>query len=344
MSLPISNESKVGAGKSIVNRHERTYKRGSLMFIEGESSTEMFIIRSGKIRILKQEGENTIELAILGPGSVLGELALLDHQPRSATAQVIEDTVVTIIDDDVFAHTMQRVPPWLGNLVQLVVKRLRDTMKKVNDDLVRKSIAGIIRIIIILSDNEKKRNKAFDNHLLLSKVKDTIFSVIGIGGMEAENVFLHLILKNMILIVKNKAGQEFIEIKNYEALDLYMNYLRAKQRGTPVIGENFTDAAFLLLAIISDAGAKNGKKEGKIIKIGTQQVEMELERNGHGRFMDLDALDVLIDAKILFKEDQRTSSGNMSHARNVILYSPDLVNKVKQLKVWLPVFKEEIRF
>ena len=85
MRSALNKSDKIGAGRKVLaNRYERKFRRGTLIFIEGELSTEMLILRTGSVRILKQEGENTFELAILGPGSVLGELSLLDHQPRGA--------------------------------------------------------------------------------------------------------------------------------------------------------------------------------------------------------------------------------------------------------------------
>ena len=121
------------------------------MFIEGETSTEMYILRSGKVRIFKQEGDNTIELAVSGPGSVLGELSLLDHQPRGATGQVVEEVVATIIDEDLFKRTLTAIPPWLTSVIIVVVKRLRDTMQKNSDDIVHKSVAGTIKVLLLLS-------------------------------------------------------------------------------------------------------------------------------------------------------------------------------------------------
>jgi hypothetical protein len=43
-----------GPGSPYVNRNERVFRRGSLIFIEGETSTEMYILKSGRVRILKQ--------------------------------------------------------------------------------------------------------------------------------------------------------------------------------------------------------------------------------------------------------------------------------------------------
>ena len=340
-----STSNKVGAGKSIVNRHERSFKRGSLMFIEGESSTEMFIIRNGTIRVLKQEGENTIELAQLGPGSVLGELSLLDHQPRSATAQVVEDTSVTVIDEDLFTRTLQSIPGWLENMIQLVVKRLRDTMKKTGDDIVVKSISGVVRIITLLRDNMK--DSTCETELLYtSVVKDSAYAVIGIGGGELEKIFLHLILKEMIRLKKNEAGREYIEIIDYEALKLYMQYLRMHQRGGELVGESFDVTSFSLLEVILHTGEKDGRTipQGGGLSLTKQQIEIVLQRKKMGRHIDPDALDQLLEHKIILPQDEKTESRHGHHAHTVYLFNPVLVKSILLLRKWLPVFREEVVF
>ncbi|MBN1602686.1 MAG: cyclic nucleotide-binding domain-containing protein [Chitinispirillaceae bacterium] len=338
------SDDKVGTGKNLLNRHERSFKRGSLMFIEGESSAEMFIVRSGKIRILKQEGEGVVELAVLGPGSVIGELALLDHQPRSATAQVIEDTLVTVIDEDLFARTIEKIPNWLASLIQLVVKRLRDTMKRTSDDVINKSIAGVTKVILLLYENKAL---TINNERLipLSLVKQTVFAVIGLGGMEVEKILLHLIFKDMVLIRRSEDGQEYLFVTNNAILQLYVNYLRTHSRGGTLTGEELDDQTFDLIETVLAAGEKNGKKEhNQIVHLGIQQVEIELERSGKGRFINYDALDRAIELKLLIKQENVTDTEYGKHKRAVLVFNEETLRRVLLLKLWLPVFREEIRF
>jgi CRP-like cAMP-binding protein len=190
MKSTLGPSSKIDTNKNITQRNEKTFKRGGLMFIEGETSTEMYILRSGKVRILKQEGDNTIELAVLGPGAVLGELSLLDHQPRGATGQVLEEVVATVIDEDLFVRTLARVPPWLTNIIKLVVKRLRDTMKKTGDDVVHKSVAGAIKVLLLLSNSEGFQKEDMPCAWRLPGPRNWLYATIGLGSLEAENVLL----------------------------------------------------------------------------------------------------------------------------------------------------------
>ncbi|HEX3019957.1 MAG TPA: cyclic nucleotide-binding domain-containing protein [Chitinispirillaceae bacterium] len=339
-----SASDKIGNAKSVLNRHEQHFKRGTLMFIEGESSYEMFIIRSGKVRILKQEGECTIELAVLGPGSVIGELSLLDRQPRSATAQVVEDTVVTVIDEELFARTISNVPSWLSGMIQLVVKRLRDTMKKTSDDIITRSISGFIKIMLLLDINEGILI-GDTRGVSLSKLKETVFSITGLGGLDVERLLLHLILKDMVLIHRTQSIKEYVILKSPEVLQLYMNFLRARQCGSFLIGEDFSDNAFDLISMMLTAGERNGCKEANaLVRVSQQQVEIELERAGKGKFINRDAFEVLENARLLIKQDDVTETEHGKHKRTVFIFNSDTLKRVVLLKSWLSVFKEEISF
>jgi len=335
---------KVGSGRNITKINERIYKRGSLMFIEGELSSEMFIIRSGKIRILKQEGDKTVELAVLGPGSVLGELSLLDHQPRSATAQVVEDLKVTIIDEKMFDQTMKAIPNWLANIIQVVVTRLRETMIKTSDSIVQKSVAGVVNIILLLYKNESIELEG-EQRIPMNRAKEAISSTIGLGDIETENVFMHLILKEMMYVRKDEAGKEFIILIDYDVFQLYMNFLRAAQRGISMLGENLSEPAVDLTQTIIDTGEKNGKivKPG-IKKIGVTQIEVELQRQGKGQHINLDALDALLEAKVVFKEQDAVKTSHQTHKRIVLVYNENTLKKIVTLHVWLAKFKEEVKF
>ncbi|MBN1984002.1 MAG: cyclic nucleotide-binding domain-containing protein [Chitinivibrionales bacterium] len=343
MTTSASTPKESSGGKSALKTSEQSFTRGSLMFIEGESSCEMFIIRSGKVRILKQEGDNTVELAILGPGSVLGELSLLDHQPRSATAQVIEDVHALLIDEKDFSHTMDTVPEWLANIISIIVSRLRDTMRKTSETLVQKSIAGVIRLLLLMYDYEPEKFESQKRSLPLRGVKEVINATMGLGEIESESVLLHLTLKEMIVIRKDEIGKEYVFINDRDIAELYMNYLRAHQHSTLLLGEELTEAAVGLLQVLIDCGKKNGKtvKPG-IIKVGIPQLEVELQRQGKGLRLELEALDCLTYAKIIFTEKSSVQSTLSTHRYLSCIYNENICERIIMLHVWLPKFKENI--
>ncbi len=339
-----AGENKVGSGRNITRRNERTFLRGSLMFIEGESSSEMFIIKNGKVRILRQEGEKAVELAVLGGGSVLGELSLLDQQPRSATAQVVEDTVVSVVDEAMLEQTLASIPNWLANIVKVVVKRLRDTMKKNVDNLVGKSVGGVIRIILLLKETQ---GQIVDNEFRIGLriVKRTIADIIGIGELESENVLLHLIIKNLIFIRKDATGEEYVILRDPEALQLYMNYQRTKLRGGRMPGENLPKESVELARCIVDCGRENGRKiKEKVYRVGLQQIAVQQARSGGAKDIHPDSLDGLLDAKAILMEQGKTESTHGTHKSAGIIYNEESLKRILLLHQWIDVFREDVEF
>ncbi len=88
--------------------HQRQYTKGENIFQEEEPGMGMYIIKSGKVKIITKVNGNESELAQLSVGDLFGELALLDEFPRSATAVAVEKTEVIAIFRPDFFDLMQR--------------------------------------------------------------------------------------------------------------------------------------------------------------------------------------------------------------------------------------------
>ena len=79
-------------------RFGREFPAGEVLFREGESGEVMFVIQSGAVRISKEVGGEQKVLAVLGPGEFLGEMAILNGKPRTATATVMDTTRCLVIE------------------------------------------------------------------------------------------------------------------------------------------------------------------------------------------------------------------------------------------------------
>jgi CRP/FNR family transcriptional regulator len=80
---------------------QRKYRKGSVLFVQGESGERCFVIVSGTVKIsaFHPEGREAV-LAVLGPGDIFGELALFGQSERSADATAIEDAELLSLDAD----------------------------------------------------------------------------------------------------------------------------------------------------------------------------------------------------------------------------------------------------
>jgi CRP-like cAMP-binding protein len=93
------------------NAFVRRLARGQILFSEGEPSDHLFFVRSGRLRVfvVSSHGEELV-LSVLGPGAALGELSVLDREPRSATVEALEAAeLIAVPGDD--ARTLLETSP-----------------------------------------------------------------------------------------------------------------------------------------------------------------------------------------------------------------------------------------
>jgi len=81
-------------------RFSREFAPGAVLFREGEVGSEMFVIQSGQVSISKRVANFDKVLATLGPGEFVGEMAILNSKPRTATARVTEDGPARVLSID----------------------------------------------------------------------------------------------------------------------------------------------------------------------------------------------------------------------------------------------------
>jgi CRP-like cAMP-binding protein len=107
--------------------HPRSFPMGSLLMQQGEPADTMYVILSGRVRVERTHPDliEPVVLADLGPGEVVGEMGLLDGQPRSATVTAVEDTETLEMDAADLSYTVLRYPEASMALLQTISRRLR---------------------------------------------------------------------------------------------------------------------------------------------------------------------------------------------------------------------------
>jgi CRP-like cAMP-binding protein len=105
----------------------RSYPAGAALVREGQRpGVGLYIILRGCVRITQQsECDGVRPLALLGPGELFGEMALIDEQPRSATATAVAPTLAFIIPIFDFRALLQRNPELTVSLLAQVSRRIR---------------------------------------------------------------------------------------------------------------------------------------------------------------------------------------------------------------------------
>jgi len=99
----------------------RSFKQGEKIFSAGDSGDCMYAVIQGAVDI--EFGGAVIER--IAPVGVFGEMALIDHQPRSATALAAADCSLAVINEKRFLRLIERTPLFALQMMQLISERLR---------------------------------------------------------------------------------------------------------------------------------------------------------------------------------------------------------------------------
>lgn len=109
----------------------RRYAPGAALFWEGEESSHVAVVLAGRVKVAAAAADGTEALlAVRGPGELLGELAVLDGAPRSATATALDAVAVRLIDGVEFEQFLATRPGAAVALLHLLVRRLRESGRR----------------------------------------------------------------------------------------------------------------------------------------------------------------------------------------------------------------------
>ena len=107
------------------NIETKFIKAGGVVFRAGEEAHELFVIKSGQVRI--QLGNRT--LTELSDNDVFGEMALIDNEPRSATALAVTDVELVAVSEKQFLFLVSQTPFFALKVMRVLAQRLRATNK-----------------------------------------------------------------------------------------------------------------------------------------------------------------------------------------------------------------------
>ena len=101
------------------------FKAGTTIFREGDEAHELFVIKSGEVRI--QIGNRTA--SELSADHIFGEMALIDDEPRSATAVAVTDVELVAVSEKQFLFLVSQTPYFALKVMRVLAQRLRATNK-----------------------------------------------------------------------------------------------------------------------------------------------------------------------------------------------------------------------
>ena len=102
---------------------------GDILFKKGERATIMFVVRSGRLEVF----DGTVILETVGVGGILGEMAVVDEEPRSASARAVVPSEVIAINQPHFMAMVGKNPAFAIQVMRVMGRRLRAMNDRVRD-------------------------------------------------------------------------------------------------------------------------------------------------------------------------------------------------------------------
>jgi CRP-like cAMP-binding protein len=162
------------------NEHKTTnqYKKGQVIFYEGNQSYGLYCIFAGRVKLYKTgvDGRQQI-VRIAGPGDLLGYRSLFADEPYAATAEVIEDATICCVDRNAFFPLLSKNPQLSLNIIRKLARELREAEDLATSMAHRSVRERMAELLLMLKETYGKPAKAgvrIDLHLSREEMAEMI--------------------------------------------------------------------------------------------------------------------------------------------------------------------------
>jgi CRP/FNR family cyclic AMP-dependent transcriptional regulator len=128
-------------------------KRGTRIYLPGDPSDQIFLLKSGVIKIsMTTPDHRDVILALLHPGDIFGELAVVDDAPRDHVAEAYDDCVICAMSRDTVLRVIHETPEIGFQITKLIGLRLRTFRSRIEELLCKSAHARIAHALLELAD------------------------------------------------------------------------------------------------------------------------------------------------------------------------------------------------
>jgi CRP/FNR family cyclic AMP-dependent transcriptional regulator len=170
---------------------QRTLERGHFLCYQGESGDRLFVIAAGTVKVVltSERGEEVL-LATMGRHESLGELAVLDGSPRSASVVAVEPTIALLLSRPTLLDLMGRHPSVLDAVLTSLGSLVRRLTEQTGDFVFLDLGGRLAKVLLGLSHADAAKSDAAELDVLLSQSE--LAAMVG-ASRPAVNRALHLL-------------------------------------------------------------------------------------------------------------------------------------------------------
>lgn len=202
--------------------YEKQLNTGEVLFKDGDPGDEMYLIKSGKIRISKPAGDVEKTLAVLKEGDFFGEMSVIDGSPRSATATAIEPAELVIFDREVFMNQV-RENPLIEYVLHTLIRRLRETDEQIKYLLIKNEEKRLIAMLLTKAREGTQTDKGILVGMSFSY--DSLADIVGTTEEKTKEIIGNLLKGRLVEIEGDK-----LYVTNQRNLEEYLSYITLKEK------------------------------------------------------------------------------------------------------------------
>ncbi len=204
--------------EALLEKFTQSYEAGDTIFSEAEPGHEMYIIKSGRVKVVRCKGSEEQLLSVLGPGSSFGEMALIEAKPRLATVVAVEKTEVLMVTFTDLEQVLSSKPEFLFKLIQVFCRRIRFTSCQIQNYSI-KSPSGKTADLLLMLVESGNFNPNQDTFKLGVNAGD-ISQMTGLKLEEVSSVLEKFVSDGLIRMDK----EQFVSIANLNSLKNVRNF------------------------------------------------------------------------------------------------------------------------
>jgi CRP-like cAMP-binding protein len=308
----------------------KTYKPGEVVFEEGSRGRELFIVQDGKVGVYKVTPDGEVELARIDKGAVIGEMSLLDNMPRSATVKAIDTTKLMVVNELTFQTALKTVPVWLTSIIKIVVSRLRDVNKRVDQAVLRDKDRGLVSLMLLMlpsMKHEYSSTVALDYDTVLVEG----YYVCRLKKKEIVHVLEGLAKRKIVSMAEDTGHKKHIMVPDLEVMSLFAEYLELKAQKKKFKEVDIPDESVALLSNIVYVAQKSGIETDEGTSLAKSLLVSDLDPKNADR----------LEKNLLDMKRRNLVSIMPSQTDETIVFRKETLSRIKKIKEWLPRFEEE---
>jgi CRP/FNR family cyclic AMP-dependent transcriptional regulator len=274
--------------------------QGQYLFREGDPPDAMYVLKSGKLAVVKTKQNSEIVLAEMGPGAMVGEMAFFDNKPRSASVKALKDAEVIALPYKALHAQFTQFPEWTKAIMRTVNNHLRTanarikTLEKGEDGDELFPPHTLTKLLSILSFVGNRYGKTEPEGLVVhgGLLRDYTIQIFQEATSKMQRLTSELMALGYAKVEELGEGNQTITIVKpdflFQFVDWYNTWLFKKEESRITVKE---DQLPVLAAVLHFA--KKGKANDKglvAVNLTEMQSQAQAELNRPFKMEDVAAL------------------------------------------------------